>query len=234
MVTTELVDDTAYAEIDDVRRIYDGRDFTAGVEAKIHQWLAEASESIDNRTNRAWRERRNTDWQARVELNGRQKRRMKAYTGQRWPLRQQDRRGFVRLPHPDVRQIESIKLIYPDSEKTLDPATDIGPDKDLQVNYKRGIIRPDISLLSIGSRRHGAYSNPDVRVEVTYTYGRQQVPYDIERACAFMVASDVAHTDQHSSVVSGGGDEMDMQESVRNWRNQAEQIINEHRYIRRL
>lgn len=232
MANSKVVENEPYADLEDVEEVFEGSTIDGSNEARIQRRLLQASESIDRRTNRAWREREVEDFESRIEFSGRQKRGVKSYGGQRWPLRQQDRRAFVRLPHPWIREFSSIELLYPGESK--DVTDNIGVDDDLQVDYERGVIRPAVSLFKHASRLYRGI-NPDVRIRVSYTYGREypdEVPYDVKRACALHVASDIVSTDQYSTVVSGGDDGIELSQSARDWREEAQKIVNDHRHYR--
>lgn len=234
MARTEVVQNDPYAGVEDVERIFEGRNLTGSNESRIQRMLRDMSERVDKRTNRAWRERRLDDHEARVSFNSRQERGTKSHGGKRWPLRQQDRRGLIQLPNPTIRQFDDIRFILPNGERVIDTATEIGPGKALQIDYERGLIRPDVSLFRRGGRRTRRM-NTNVRVKVSYTYGATSPPADVKRAVAQLVAADVVASDQNSTVISGGDDSgMSMAEGARQWRESANSTIDSYRLTRML
>lgn len=71
------------------------------------------------------------------------------------------------------------------------------------------------------------------RFRITYRYGSDQeneiVPRDIQRACILLVAIDILSTDfQMSQIKYGGEGTISKRETVQNWKEMVEEIIDDH------
>lgn len=72
-----------------------------------------------------------------------------------------------------------------------------------------------------------AFISPHPKFRITYRYGKDFVPDDIERACAKYVAQDLIHSDFYGTMVPGNNNaaNADPQESAKMWYSQAENIV---------
>jgi len=69
------------------------------------------------------------------------------------------------------------------------------------------------------------------RVRVTYRYGDTTVPDDIEDACVKLTAIELLNTSFRMDVLPMGGSGVDMKQSMNQWKEDVEEIIEERREV---
>ena len=69
------------------------------------------------------------------------------------------------------------------------------------------------------------------RVRVTYRYGDTTVPDDIEDACVKLTAIELLNTSFRMDVLPMGGSGIDMKQSMNQWKEDVEEIIEERREV---
>lgn len=69
------------------------------------------------------------------------------------------------------------------------------------------------------------------RIRLTYRYGKEKTPADVQGACAKLVAADLIDSDQYTHLVPGSGDSTSPSEFSANLREQAEQTIESRKEV---
>lgn len=247
-IPTELVtpdNPKLYCDVSDVERFIRGESFTTDTDpsdTEVEEFIEEVSADIDGYTNRAWRPRRCADWIEDVSFSHQQKssnpivRRgggTRARRHSRLTPGRSNPWGVAFLPHPDIKEFDSaqgdvLKALLPRDE--ADIIADSGRDSAWFLEPRNGQLKVNLSAFSLPL----SYRNPagleHAQVEVSYRYGRDQVPSDIKRAAAKLVASELAQTDQFSvTVVDSNDSGPDANTTAKDHREEAHDILN--RYV---
>jgi len=268
-IESELVDtDVVYATANDVfthirnKRYSDLPDTASDVGAnepgiltkeQIVDLIARFSERADKTTKRAWRRRRVSDYEVRIQFDhetkrGRHRRRSRRAGHGTIPRvrTHAGRRGFGDLPHNHVVDVESAVVLNP--RLTNDISADEGrEDGSYIVDERKGIIRPDVSLfVPTGTGSMGGLDIEDARVRVTYTFGvdpqpssepdllapyqlSTAVPGDITDAVALMTAARLIGSDQYGELVPNqSGDTPSLSEAASDWRQEAKETLRDY------
>ena len=242
MVLNELVDtDVAYADLEDVEDHYKAVTFDNQSDPtgeRVQELLYDASERIDNYTNRAWRERRVVDRELRVQLSRVQEQAIERRRNLHRVLPQTDQWGTVTLPHPKVRewdpQEDSLEVLLPRSIKDITD-NEGREDGDFILDYQKGVLRVHMSLFRRGPLRKrgtGLVERPRVRISYRYGHSDESIPGDIRRATALLVAAQLIDSDQYGTLVPGGDDATDQQAAADRYHDRAWDTIRRYRYTR--
>lgn len=222
-MTDTLVDTgTRYCEIADVEDYVRNQSFganTAPTLTRVNTLIDKASNKIDRRTNRAWRIRKvegrdfTVEFDAAIESQFRRNFRRSSKHGL---VQNTAYWGKVFVPHMDVKDFDSAQgdeIVVLQPQGTNDITADGGTREDSEwyVNNRTGIIEVDASQFIRGPIGHGGSSLVrDPRVKLTYRYGDDssltnsvpdELPADVQDACAKMVAADLMSTDTFGEVL---------------------------------
>lgn len=205
-----------YCEQEDVFRYFkkqnplDAANLTS---AYLDDMILEWSSYIDRETGHAWREntveneyrelQNNYDW----------------WTGRPIPLEKRAVRQF------DPQKGDKLEL-WNGSEYD-DWVADDGKTQGRNGDYW---IDSDAGTLYIYRRYSYARS---MNLRITYRYGEEQVPRQIQMACAKLVASDLIQSDTYSQLVPGtDSDEPSPARAAEQYREQAERVIEQRKEVR--
>jgi hypothetical protein len=184
-----VVDTVPYASPDDVLKYIRNRDsYTDPGESEAISMLLDRSDFVDDRTNRAWRRREVTDYDARVRLSHLQKhqrhrRRSRRRSGRRLrdPTSLPDPYAPVQLPYLNVVEISNLELIsgedYEDitSNGTLDVTSDADLEDSLWYGQpSRGRLQIDLAALTVGPNTRRGRVVDNSNAVVTFQYGRDE------------------------------------------------------------
>lgn len=225
---------------------------------QVDNIISRKSERIDADTKRAWRTRKVVDAEVKIELSHKQKhtrhrrRRIRGGSNQRHNF-QVDQRGFVDLPHTNIKPITStegdkVEVLNP---RSVNDVTDKEGRADGQyiVSNRKGILRPDIQLLTpVGTQTHGpTLEDGMAEVRVSYRFGyphdvtnydeggdgvSDHVPGDITDATALLSAAQIVGSDQFGEMVPSGGDNTpSLSDAASSWRSTAEDTIREYKRV---
>lgn len=216
-----------YCSVSDVDRFLRGQpaldDTTSPTESEAEQLIKDATDTVDNWTNRAWRERRVTGYETSVNFSHRQmdkrlrSRRNRSTTGRRT----RNLRGQAVLPHPDVRTLDpaegdALVALLATEEEDITDNEGRSTNDEYTLDERRGVVRPSIYAFR-ATKLASAYVTEEPRVRVTYRYGVDaatsaqgnltvaDVPGDIREATAKLAAHEVYENDLYAGSLDGGG-----------------------------
>lgn len=266
-IETELIDDNVvYATPYDVFTLIRNKGFddlpedptsSQGgtlTQTQVVSLIEKFSERADITTKRAWRERRVNDYDVRIKFSsklkrGRSRRRSRLGRGGTSRIsRRGGRRGMGDMPHIDVQDLEKVEVINP---RSLNDITDAeGREKDFVVDYRKGVIRPNVYLFVPTGRGSSVNATDieDARIRVTYTYGKTgsephdalptgtelstTVPPDVSDAVALMTAARIVGSDQYGELVPNqGGDTPSLSDAASTWEQNAKETLKEYTRI---
>lgn len=232
MTDSTLLDTgTRYADASDVERYIRNKTFDGSsdpTQTEVEDMLLEASDEVDRRTNRAWRLREMTDSEREVRFGHDVKsaqRRRRRHSSRHGFVRPLERWGAVNLKHPHVTSIDSLTVLLPRGSNDI--TANEGRNSDWWCNYANGTLHLDVSVFMVGPIYGAGVLNP-ARVRVSYKYGRDQnatgqdstsavsadVPDDVRRATAMLVAADLMDTDQYGSLLASGPEDVPSQSTA--------------------
>lgn len=225
---------------------------------QVDKIIANKSEKVDSETKRAWRTRKVVDAELKIKLSHKQKhtrhrrRRIRGGRNNRQNF-QVDQRGFVDLPHTHIKPITSTEG---DKVEVLNPRSvnDITEDEGRAdghyvVSNRKGILRPDIQLLTpVGTQTHGpTLEDGMAEVRVSYRYGyphdvteydsdgdgvSDYVPGDISDATALLAAAQIVGSDQFGEMVPSGGENTpSLSDAASSWESSAKDTIREYKRV---
>lgn len=208
---------TLYCSADDVAGYFEQYDTfdttTDPTQSEVEEMIREWSAYIDRETRHAWRpnvvEKETHDqdhiyyWLTGTPLNLLKR-----------DLRPLDHSKGDRLEVWDGNKWE---------EWLSDPVYEEGRDKDYWLDAPVG-------QLWLYER---AFISPHPKFRVTYRFGKDFVPKDIQKACAKYVAQDLVHGDFYGTMVPGNNNaaNSDPKEAATMWYKQAENVIDNHREL---
>lgn len=220
MVNSTLVDeDTFYGEVSEVEAWIRNKEFSTSTDLttdNVESKLKRASEKIDKLTGRAWRERRLT-LNKRVTVSKRQrdwyekgrKHRSSHGRGRRGLLNPIDPWALVTLPSKYVRELDpgeddELVVLKPLAEEDI--TDEEGRDASWHLEIREGRLYVHVKEFSVGPLRGGGGMVPKPKVRVSYRYGEDEIPADINEAAERWVAADLINTDSYGSVLGSGPD----------------------------
>lgn len=255
MPLNELLEpDTVYAAPHDVERYFRATTFDDTSEptiTEVEEAIRDASETVDSFTNRAWRERRSEGHDLRVKFNRKQKKSAKRRRSNGLVYERMNRWGSANLFHTNIRQPDSAEgdsFVVLKPTGTLDITDDYGRDEDYEVSQRRGTLRVRMGVFRAGPIR-GSGLQENTRMRVSYRYGRDpststpdypdsltptievaEVPRDIRKATAMLVATDLIDSDSYADLVPGGDAAPDQDQSATDYEERAYDLLREYRY----
>lgn len=221
-------------------------DTTSLTQTQVVDLIARFSDQADSATKRAWRTRRVNDYEVVVKFSheqriARHRRRRRTRGGHGRLVTHAANRGFANLPHNHIIDVTSVEVLNP---RSVDDVTaDEGRDASYVVDYRKGIIRPNVNLfVPTGRAMAGGRNLDDARLKVTYTYGdtgseaaddlvdpfqlSTAVPGKVTDAVALLTAARLVGSDQYGELVpQSGGDSPSLAEAVSSWRDEAESTL---------
>lgn len=269
-VDTQLVDtDVDYCEPDDVFAYIRNKQYgdlpadtssaSQGTltQEEVDRIIAAKSEYVDTYTKRAWRTRKVVDAELSIKLSHKQKharhRRRKVRGGKRSRHNfQVARRGFVDLPHTHIKTIDSsqndlVEILNPRSTNDITDSEGRS-DGDYVIDNRKGILRPDLTLLtSVGTNVHGPTLDDELaKVRVSYRYGfpkdvtsydqnspsgvSDEVPPDVRDAVALLTAAELVSADQFGEIIPNAGDDTpSLSDAANQWENNAMATLQQYR-----
>lgn len=229
MYSTLVDDTTTYCDVSDVEqyvRAYSFDSTTDPTKSQVQSMIASASEKIDKRVDTAWRTREVADYTKSIELSHLQNSPGVSYrTRASGAYTHTDPWALVRLPNRDIESIQKVEVI---TDHGIEDVTN-GEGDDYRVDYRKGMLRPHVSLVQTGHIRQPRKMSNRPRIRVTYTYGRTQIPDDIRDACARLVVADIVTTDTYGEVLPQA-DDMTPSEVADNMETTAWDAIDNYKY----
>lgn len=218
--------------------------------------ISRMSERVDKETKRSWRRREVEDYEVRIKFSHMQKRGRHRRRSRRAGMANHNRiqthrgnRGMGELIHNQVIDVSKVEVLNPRSVEdiTADEGRD---DGQYVVDYRKGIIRPDVSLfVPVGTAAGRGLDIEDARLRVTYTYGSDAtgesvpdlpapytvstaVPGDVRDAVALLVAARLIGSDQYGELVPNqSGDTPSLSEAASTFRSEADETITRYKRL---
>lgn len=180
---------------------------------EVKDFIMEATARVDRETGHAWRARTVTDEYHDLDNS--------YYWWAGLP---------IKLMKRQIRPLDASKgdklEIYDGSnwEEWLSDSSKIeGRDEDYWLNEVDGMLY--LYLLPLGFDRYR-------RVRVTYRYGEDTVPPDIQKATAMLTAVDLIRTDIYGDLLPTGGDSPSPDAMAENLEKQADRILERRKEVR--
>lgn len=216
----------------------------------VNDLISRFTDKVDGMTKRAWRRRRVEAHDVRIKFRHEDKRgrlRRRSRRGSGGVVTTSGRRGFGRLPHVHVFDIDAAK---DDSVEVLNPrsrndVTDNAGREDgvYVVDNRKGVIRPNVSLfVPSGRKRRGSRDIENARLRVSYRYGfdpapetdagvsvSTAVPGDVRDAVALYTASRLLSTDQYGELTPNGNDDVSVSDAASSFKDEADELIRDYR-----
>lgn len=202
-----------YCDSDDVKRILQ-LDFTLSTTSRptladVQEFIEEAQDEIDQRTNNAWREKTVTE---------------EYYDIPRIPYNYQT--GIpIHLKHAHIRDFddsEGDKIEIWDGSSWVDWLTTKteGRANDYWLENKKGVL-----YLRYPYRFYGKQA-----VRLTYRYGHDTVPKDIQKATALLAATSLLLNDDRSAALIETGDStrMNYDQRINVWKTTINRAVRNH------
>lgn len=217
MPVVERYSDTPYCQPSDVERYFRIEEgFTSNTSSnptnptkeQVEDMILEWSDEIDNRTKHAWREQKVEDEYHDLDETP-------YYFGTGTPIKLYKRR----IKPLDSAQGDKLEVWegsdYSDWLSDPGHTEGRGGSGDYWLDEGKGLLYLH--------RRWATWSEPSIRV--TYRYGSDNIPRDIEKACAKYVAADLAMSDLYAMNIPGTDGAADVQSQAQQWREDAERTL---------
>lgn len=212
-----------YCDPSDVARYFrtleDGEGFTFDTnpsKSEVEEFILESSSRIDRETGHAWRERKVTN--EHIDLEG------IYYYWAGTPLKLMKRE--IRTP---LDSSKGDKLEFWDGNEWNDwvaePTMTEGRDGDFWVQENTGMLHV---------YRRSWWWERFKSIRVTYRYGKDKVPKDIQQACALYTAAALIETDIYGDLLPTGGDAPAPGEVSQRLEERAEKLLSRRKEVRNL
>lgn len=212
-----------YCDPSDVARYFrtledsDGFSFdTNPSEEEVEEFILEASERVDSYTGHAWREKQVTN--EYHDLNG------PYYYWAGTPIKLQKRE--IRTPL-DPEKGDKLEIWDgQDWDDWVSKGTiDEGRDQDYWVNDSQGMLY--VYRRSFWWSRYKG-------IRVTYRYGLNEIPKDVQQATALFTAATLIETDIYGDLLPTGADSVNPDTTAERLEERAEKMLEKRKEIRAL
>lgn len=211
--------DEVYCTADDVAIYFDKYDngfdsSTNPTKTQVETLIEEKSDQIDRMTGHAWRERQVVD--EYHDLEG------PYYYGSGTPISLQKRN--IRTPL-DSAEGDKIEFWTGNEYRdwVSDPEIDAGRENDYWLDESTGQLHV--------YRRQWFWSRYK-ELRITYRYGKETVPTQIEQICAKLVAAELYRTQQYRVTTPGNEESPDAQAIADKWIEEAEKQLKRYKEVR--
>lgn len=177
----------------------------------VEEWILEAQDDIDSKTQHAWRTKTVTDEVHDIDS-------LLYERGVGWQ---------IYLPHSDIKTLTSgtDKIEIWDGSSWVDwiASGDYteGRDEDYWVDYKQGILYIRSLSANTSFRKKG--------LRLTYRYGTATVPKDIRKCCAMIVAIDILMSNDRTLMVpEDERPQLSFRAKIERWEKKISEVISNH------
>lgn len=172
-----------YCEVTDVRRVlqsqFDYGTTTVPTSDDVEEFIGAAEDQIDQKTQRAWRERTVTEEYYDAPVN------TAIFHVPRWTE--------IILKKEKIRTITALDVWNGNSYDDFLTNRTEGRNNDYWLRNDKGYLNILSSLLVV----------PKDAFKISYTYGDTVVPKDIKDATAMMAAIEIINTDNNTATING-------------------------------
>lgn len=198
-----------YCSVSDVARMLQISSFTTSSKptyAQVESFILEAQEIVDQATNHAWRERVVTEEFLDFD-----------------DIPIYDRGAGIRVPlkHRTIRSLSSgsgdtLEVWNGNSYENYLSSKTQGRDDDYWLDYRQGVLFLKRTSPHIKTKK----------INITYRYGESQVPKDIQKATALIVAKTLlVNEDRSSRMVEGEGGQMVYDSRYQKFQDEIDRIL---------
>lgn len=241
-IPTESSESVTYATVDDVNDILRSFNFTADTnptQTQVQNLLSKKTRYVEKQIPTSFRDLEITDLSISGTASSKQKRDKNTFRANNGSVRS---RGGLRhnattdtdikfqLPHYFVQSLDKLVLKTSSGSRTVD-LDNPEDDKIYELNKRDGSIRVDYRYFpNTGDGTASSNRLNDVRIEVSYVYGKNYLEEDITEATAKLVVYDLINSDAFSEIRSDEDAFISLDTFTSRIKDDADEIINEYKY----